>query len=169
MAAVEPAPALPSRAAKLAVPGHEHRTERQHSPREGRSSSQTASEGQGGKPDYQSSPGTRRTAARTVSSPTQRTLQHLRDAGFPLVQVVERWNPHARVRQDLFGIVDVLAVSDTEIVAVQATSGSNVSKRVAKLTESPALPILRKAGIRILVHGWRKLKGRWTLREVDLS
>jgi hypothetical protein len=103
-----------------------------------------------------------------MTSPTQRTLKHLRDAGYPLVQVVERWNPHAGVRQDLFGIVDVLAVG-ADIVGVQATSGSNVAKRVTKLTESEALPILRRAGVRVLVHGWRKLRGRWTLREVDLS
>lgn len=102
-------------------------------------------------------------------TPTQLSLRELRARGYPLVQVVERWNPHARVRQDLFGIVDVVAVGD-EIVAVQATSASNVSKRVAKITESAALPILRQAGIRVLVHGWRKnAKGRWTLREVDLS
>lgn len=101
-------------------------------------------------------------------SPTQRTLAHLRAAGYPLVQVVERWNPHARIRQDLFGIIDVVAVGD-DIVAVQATSGSNLSKRIAKITESPALPILRKAGIRVLAHGWRKVRGRWQLREVDLS
>ena len=100
-------------------------------------------------------------------SPTQRSLAVLRER-YPLVQVVERWNPHARVRQDLFGIIDVVAVGD-EIVAVQATSASNVSKRIAKITESAALPILRKAGIRVLVHGWAKRKGRWTLREVDLS
>lgn len=103
-----------------------------------------------------------------MSSPTQRTLKHLRDAGYPLVQVVERWNPHARIRQDLFGIIDVVAVGE-DIVGVQATSASNVSKRIAKITESAALPILRKAGIRVLVHGWRKVKGRWQLRTVDLS
>jgi len=102
-------------------------------------------------------------------SPTQRTLRHLRAAGYPLVQVVERWNPHAKVRQDLFGVVDVLAVG-SDIVGVQATSGSNVAARVRKLTDSPALPVLRKAGVRVLVHGWRKAaSGRWTLREVDLS
>lgn len=105
-----------------------------------------------------------------MSSPTQRTLKHLRAAGYPLVQVVERWNPHARVRQDLFGIIDVVAVSDTEIVGVQATSGSNVSARVAKIVESDAIQILRKVGVRVLVHGWRKnSKGRYVLREVDLS
>ena len=102
-------------------------------------------------------------------SPTQRTLHHLREVGYPLVEVVERWNPHAKVRQDLFGVVDVLAVG-SDIVGVQATSGSNVAARVRKLTDSPALPVLRKAGVRVLVHGWRKAaSGRWTLREVDLS
>lgn len=104
-----------------------------------------------------------------MSSPTQRTLEHLRRAGFPLVQVVERWNPHARVRQDLFGIVDVLAVSEAEILAVQATSGDNVAARIRKLEASPATPILRRAGIRLLVHGWAKRRGRWQLREVDVS
>jgi hypothetical protein len=100
-------------------------------------------------------------------SPTQRTLEHLRALGYPLVQVVERWNPHARVRQDLFGCLDILAVGP-DIVGVQATSGSNVAARIKKLEASPALPVLRSAGIRVLVHGWRKLQGRWQLREVAL-
>jgi hypothetical protein len=104
-----------------------------------------------------------------VSSPTSRTLEHLRKT-YPLVQVVERWNPHAKRRIDLFGIIDVVAVSETEIVGVQSTSGDNVAARVTKITESDALPILRKAGIRVLVHGWRKnAAGRWVLREIDVS
>lgn len=103
-----------------------------------------------------------------MTSPTQRTLAHLRNAGYPLVQVVERWNPYARIRQELFGIVDVLAVG-ADVVAVQTTSASNVAARVRKITETAALPILREAGIRIMIHGWAKRKGRWTLREVDLS
>nr|PZN20235.1 MAG: hypothetical protein DIU78_19625 [Pseudomonadota bacterium] len=102
-------------------------------------------------------------------SPTQRSLAVLRER-YPLVQVVERYIPQARKRIDLYGIADILCVSESEIVAVQTTSASNVAARVSKLTESPALPILRKAGVKILVHGWRKnAKGRWTLREVDLS
>jgi hypothetical protein len=91
----------------------------------------------------------------------------MRERGY-LAAVVERWNVHARVRQDLFGIIDVVAVGD-DIVGVQATSASNVSKRVAKITDSEALPILRRAGVRIVVHGWAKRRGRWQLREVDLS
>jgi hypothetical protein len=105
-----------------------------------------------------------------VSSPTRRSLEHLRKSGADLVAVVERWNPHAKIRQDLFGCVDVLAIHGETTIAVQATSGSNVASRVTKLTESPALPVMRAAGWRILVHGWRKAaNGRWVLREVDCS
>lgn len=103
-----------------------------------------------------------------MSTPTQRSLKLLRERGY-LAQVVERWNPHARIRQDLFGIVDVLGIAD-EVVAVQTTSASNLSARLAKIADSEALPILRRAGVRILVHGWRKnAAGRWVVREVDIS
>lgn len=104
-------------------------------------------------------------------SPTSLTLKHLRKQGYQLVAVTEKWNPHARIRQDLFGIIDVLAIRGTEILAVQATSGANVSARVDKLTEHESTPIIRAANIRLVVHGWRKSQpsGRWTLREVDLS
>lgn len=106
---------------------------------------------------------------RAVSSPTQRSLKVLRDRGYPLVQVVERWNGFARKRVDLFGIVDVIAVGD-DIVAVQTTSGSNMAARIKKITDHESLPVLRKANIRMLVHGWTKRpNGRYELREVDLS
>ncbi len=101
--------------------------------------------------------------------PTQRSLAVLRERGY-LAQVVERWNPHARARIDLFGVVDVLAIRDGETLAVQATSGSNVAARVAKIAGCEHLPALRAAGWRIVVHGWRKSsKGRWTLREVECA
>jgi hypothetical protein len=93
----------------------------------------------------------------------------MRERGYPLVQVVERWNPHARCRQDLFGIIDVLAVSDHEVVGIQATSATNVSSRITKIEDSSALPVLRRAGVRLLVHGWRKKRGYWIVREVDIS
>jgi hypothetical protein len=45
-----------------------------------------------------------------------------------------------------------------------------MAARIRKVTESDALPVLRKAGIRFLVHGWaRRANGRYELREVDLS
>jgi hypothetical protein len=93
----------------------------------------------------------------------------MRKRGY-LAGVVERWNPHARIRQDLFGVVDVIAVGECEVVAVQATSGDNVSNRIAKIAEHPNIAAIRRGGIRVLVHGWRKnARGRWVLREVDVS
>jgi hypothetical protein len=72
---------------------------------------------------------------KSKTSPTQRTLKYLREQGCQLVAVTERWNPHARIRQDLFGIIDVLALKDDQVIAVQATAGG-VSARINKIAEA---------------------------------
>ena len=93
----------------------------------------------------------------------------MRDLGY-VAAVVEHFNPFAKVRQDLFGIVDVLCVGNGETVAVQCTSGSNVASRVDKIADSENTPHLRAAGWKIFVHGWRKAaSGHWVLREIDCS
>lgn len=103
------------------------------------------------------------------TSPTQRTLKRLRELGY-LVQVVEHWNPHARIRQDLFGFIDVLAVREGEVLAVQACAGGDASKRARKIADHPNTGAVRKAGIRIEVWAWRKLaSGRYEVRVVDCS
>lgn len=102
-------------------------------------------------------------------SPTKLTLRHLRDEGWT-VDVVERWNPHARIRQDLFGFIDVLAVRGGETLAVQTTSASNVASRIRKIADHPSVSAVRAAGWSIHVHGWAKKSGRWTLtRNENLS
>jgi hypothetical protein len=115
------------------------------------------------------------------TSPTQRTLKYLREQGCQLVAITEKWNPHAMIRQDLFGIIDVLAIKDEQVIAVQACSGGDVSKRIDKIAEAEfknpvtqetclTLAALLKAKIKVYVHGWRKnAKGDWELREVELS
>lgn len=102
-------------------------------------------------------------------TPTQRSLNHLRKLGYRAA-VVEKWNSHARLRQDLFGIVDILAIKEGETLAVQTTSWSNVAARIRKIAESEATPDMRAAGWRIEVHGWRKAaNGRYVLRVEDVS
>lgn len=102
-------------------------------------------------------------------SPTARSLKHLRDAGH-VADVVEKWIPGANIRKDLFGFIDILAIKDNQVVAVQATSDSNVSSRVNKITDHEHLALVRRVGWSVYVHGWKKnTKGRWVLREVDLS
>jgi len=103
-----------------------------------------------------------------MSSPTQRSLAVMRERGY-LAEVVERWVPGANIRRDLFGFVDVLCIRDREVCGVQATSSSNVSARVAKIADHDNVAAVRQAGIRLLVHGWAKRRGRWRLHEVDVS
>lgn len=96
-------------------------------------------------------------------SPTQLSLRWLRDNGY-IAEVTEHWNPHARIRNDLFGFVDVLAIRDTETLAVQTTSAANVPARVRKIRESDLYPKVLAAGWQVRVHGWAKKSGRWHLQ-----
>jgi len=101
-------------------------------------------------------------------TPTQRSLKYLRDEGY-LVAIVEHWQPFARIRKDLWGWADLLAIKRGEVLAVQVTS-EGVANRVAKVTNSETIGRVREAGIRVEVHGWRKnAKGRYIQRIVDLS
>lgn len=98
-----------------------------------------------------------------MSSPTQRSLKNLRDRGC-IAQVTERWNAFAKIRQDLFGFIDILAVKNGEVIAVQTTSKSNMSARVKKILENETYHELKKANWTIEVHGWAKnKKGRYEL------
>jgi carbonic anhydrase len=107
----------------------------------------------------------------TKLSPTQRSLAHLRNEGWTLVAVVEKWNPHARIRQDLFGFIDVLAIRRGETLAVQACSRGDIANRVRKIAEHPNVAAVREAGWAIHVHGWGKLASsrKVELRTVDVS
>ena len=104
-------------------------------------------------------------------SPTQRTLKKLRESGdYPLVAIVERWNAFAKIRQDLFGIIDLLAIdSKGNTVGIQVTSYSNISARVKKMEDSDAIHHLRDANWVLLVQGWHKKNNKWACREVDIS
>jgi len=106
-------------------------------------------------------------------TPTQRTLKLLRDRGY-IAAVVERWNPYARIRQDLFGFIDIIAVNDGDTLAVQATSDSNVAARIDKIRDTPAANIWLACLSRSLwVIGWGKKGARgkrktWQSRIVDI-
>lgn len=103
------------------------------------------------------------------TSPTQRTLKYWRDQGYTCA-IVERWNPHARIRQDLYGFIDVLAIKGEDIVGIQACSGAggDSAARVRKITEHANYPLVCRA-LTIVVQSWRKnAKGRWVSREVQL-
>lgn len=114
---------------------------------------------------------------RSSTSPTQRTLAECRKRGY-IVQVVERWNPHARKRIDLFGVIDVVAIDDGttiphagggRILGIQACSGTDHAKRRAKILAEPRAKQWVEAGGRLELWSWSKRgergkQKRWALR-----
>ena len=108
------------------------------------------------------------------TSPTQRTLQRLRDDDWT-AQVVEKWNPFAKIRQDLFGFVDVFAVRDDgRALLVQATSGSNHAARRVKLLANKNLRTCLLADLEVEVWSWAKQGPRgkrktWQLRREAIT
>ncbi len=104
-----------------------------------------------------------------MPSPTQRSKAKLQSEGY-LVAIVEHWNSFVKRRMDMFGIFDLIAIRGDETLAVQTTSGSNVSARIAKIRATQASAIwLESPSRKIVVHGWARRGPRgkrkvWTCR-----
>jgi hypothetical protein len=107
-------------------------------------------------------------------SPTQRALKDVRSLGFT-AQVVEKWNPFAHIRQDLFGIIDIVAVMPGfGILGIQATSGSNHAARRTKSVAEPRLATWLASGGRFEIwsyaqQGARGKRKLWTLRREEIK
>lgn len=107
-------------------------------------------------------------------SPTQRSLALLRKEGW-LAESVERWNAFTKTRRDLFKFIDIVAIRGNETLAIQTTSGTNVSARIEKIKLLPAADNWMLANSRTLeVHGWRRVGPRgkrklWECRRIRLS
>lgn len=101
-----------------------------------------------------------------MDSPAKRSLKLLRETGHQ-AQVVERWNQFAKVRQDLFGWIDIVAVDPktSGILGVQTTTTAHQAERLQKAKGNGALVAWLLAGGRLSIHGWRKSSNRWVVTE----
>ena len=97
-------------------------------------------------------------------TPTQRTLRELRNNG-RVCAIVEKWNPHVGphgIRQDLFGIIDVLALDpETGVVGIQCCSGSGYQAHLRKICSERAQEShdwLSTPGTGLELWAWRKVK-----------
>lgn len=93
-------------------------------------------------------------------TPTSRSLKYLKELGYTC-QVVEKFLPFAKVRVDLFGGIDIVAIKEgiPGILGIQATSTGNINARVKKLQEIEALALWKRCGNSLQVWGWG-LKGK---------
>lgn len=111
-----------------------------------------------------------------MSSPTQRSLEVLRELGYT-ADVVERFLVHVPphgIRKDLFGLADLEAIADDHTLYVQATPASRLSDHVEKCLAEPRLAALIRCDARrfeIWSWGKRQVKGRsrWCLRRLRAS
>lgn len=106
------------------------------------------------------------------TSPTQRTLKKWRAAGYQCA-IVEYWHSFTKTRRDMFGLFDIVAIGNGEVVFIQTTSRDNIASRIWKI-EDPKnhdlICAIREAGVRIVAEGWGKMaSGKWECREVDVS
>lgn len=88
-------------------------------------------------------------------SPTKRTLKWFREAGWNC-HVVEHWNAFARVRQDLFGFIDIVCVKDGRpVTGIQCTTRQNLLSREEKAFARDEFYLWLKGGGTIYFFGWK--------------
>lgn len=98
--------------------------------------------------------------AKSSLSPTQRTIRALKNEG-TICGIVEKFNPHVGphgIRQDLFGFLDVIALSPNGIIGVQCCAGSGHAAHKAKILANEVAPEWLKSGGRIQIWSWSKKK-----------
>ena len=102
-------------------------------------------------------------------TPTQRSLKLLRERGY-FCAVVEKWNAHKKIRQDLFGFADILACkppSEHVLVQVCGGGGGALAQRIAKIMAEPRATAWLNSGGMILAQQWvrrKPLKGKTRIR-----
>lgn len=106
-------------------------------------------------------------------SPTQRTLKLLRKEGYK-AWVVERWLRFAGSfgkRQDLFGIIDVLAITSDITLGIQCCSGSAMGhfRKITEEKNQEAYDWLSNSDRQLEIWAWRKLKKKLKNPKKDKS
>lgn len=87
-------------------------------------------------------------------TPTQRTLKYWRALGYDCA-ITEHWNSFAKIRQDLFGFIDILAMGYGQIVGIQTTSYSNHTTRRTKILGLEVAKHWLEAGGLISIMSWK--------------
>lgn len=109
----------------------------------------------------------------------ERSMRYLRSLGMR-VGCTEHWNPHVKIRQDLFGFIDLIALSmdvqrtDGQFVAIQVVN-THLPEHIAKIKASEAARDWIACGGGIEVHNWtfRCKGGRgsrkvWRLQRIEV-
>lgn len=89
-------------------------------------------------------------------TPTQRSLAILRELGYT-VQKVEQWNSFAKIRIDLFGFGDILAIREgSKPLIVQTCSATDGARRRDKILANSTARLWLQVGGEMALHRWAK-------------
>lgn len=95
-------------------------------------------------------------------TPTQRTLKYLREEmGCHRCGIVEKWNSYAGIRQDLFGIIDIIALHHKRGVIGIQSAGTSHSAHLRKMVSDhrdDCKDWLTTPGSTLFLISWRKLR-----------
>jgi len=79
--------------------------------------------------------------------------------------IVEKFNPYAKVRVDLFNFIDIISIKPKGICAIQSC-GSDFREHDRKILKNEYALEWLKAGGTIELYGWRKVKKRRGLKQM---
>ncbi len=86
---------------------------------------------------------------------TRLTLDECERRGW-IAAVVEQTIPHTFIKRDLFGVIDIVAVTPGGIVGIQATSGTNLHGRRAKILAEHRMALWLNAGAKLELWTWER-------------
>jgi len=110
-------------------------------------------------------------------TPMARTHAFLRERAM-LIAKTEYWKHYAKVRVDLWGFIDTIALDPapgavSRVLAIQSTTHDHHSHRVAKILEHKnTLTVLRHVEVEVWSWGKQGPRGKpktWTLRRTGFS
>lgn len=108
------------------------------------------------------------------TSPTQRSLAHLRKLGY-IADITERYISAINIRKDTFGVIDLIALKKgvQGVTGIQTSTMSNKSAHKKKILESEEAKLFVECGNTLILHSWRKLKKgkvyRWQVDEEEIT
>ena len=90
------------------------------------------------------------------TQPMIKTYEYFRAQGY-ICWTVERWVQKIKRKFDLFGIIDVLAISDEDTIGVQVCK-ADFQAHDMKILNSEYGPKWCRGGRRLILIGWTKQK-----------
>jgi len=90
------------------------------------------------------------------NSRLSKAMKYYRDLGYKVAKV-ETWNIYDKKNHDLFGILDLIAVGNREVLGIQVCGGGDFAAHDRKLMASEVSPLWTEAA-RLILIGFRKVK-----------